>query len=117
MKYLIIPLPHGSNELILLFLTAGFISPVAEELFFRGLIYRYLRRYGFVPALLLSTTIFASLHFENNTLPITQIIGGIVFALSFEYSKSIVTPIVIHMSGNITLLLLSMIIQNRAGIF
>jgi len=39
-------LPAGRNEIILFFLIGGMISPVAEEIFFRGIIYRFFRRWG-----------------------------------------------------------------------
>ena len=106
LKYLLIKLPKNNPEAILFFITAGLISPIAEEIFFRGFIYTYFRKYNAAIALVLSTVFFALPHFQLNTFPAIPIIGGIVFALSFEYSKSLAAPIIIHISGNLSLFLL-----------
>lgn len=96
------------SNLILFFLTAGLISPIAEEIFFRGIFYSFLRRLGILTAIFFSTAIFALFHFSSAGLPIVQIAGGLVFALSFEYSKSLVTPIVIHVLGNLAIFLIAL---------
>ncbi|MCD4743890.1 MAG: CPBP family intramembrane metalloprotease [Desulfobacteraceae bacterium] len=110
LKYLLIKLPKNNLETILFFITAGLISPIAEELFFRGFIYTYFRKYNAFIAIIISTTFFALPHFQLNTFPVIPIIGGIVFALSFEYSKSLAAPIIIHISGNLTIFLLTLFI-------
>lgn len=43
-------------------LLALLVAPVAEELFFRGLLFRSLRRYGFATAALVSGAIFGAVH-------------------------------------------------------
>jgi len=54
------PLPLMTGELVLFFLVGGIVSPVTEELFFRGVVYGFLRRWGAV-----SAVIFSSLAFYN----------------------------------------------------
>lgn len=98
-----------SNNLILFFLTGGLISPVAEEIFFRGIFYSFLRRFGVLTAVFTTTFVFSLLHVSNLGLPIFQVVGGIVFALSFEYSKSLATPIVIHVLGNLAIFSIALI--------
>ena len=89
---------------ILLFLVGGFISPVAEEIYFRGLVYGGLRRWGFWPALALSTLMFSLLHAGGASgLPITQIVGGLVFAVAYEIEKTLLVPITIHVLGNLAI--------------
>jgi hypothetical protein len=61
---------------------------VAEEIFFRGLIYGYLRRWGFWPALALSTLIFTLLHTGAAGILLPQIVGGLVFAAAYEIEKA-----------------------------
>lgn len=87
----------------LLFLVGGFIGPVAEEIFFRGVIYGYLRRWGVWPALFLSTLIFTLLHAGTAGVPIPQIVGGLVFAAAYEIEKKLLVPISIHVLGNLAL--------------
>jgi len=101
---------YPKDNLILFFLTGGLISPIAEEIFFRGIFYSFLRRRGILTALFITTAVFALFHLSNGGLPITQIMGGLIFALSFEYSKSLVTPIVIHVLGNLAIFSIALIV-------
>lgn len=91
------------KNLALFFLTGGLIGPIAEELYFRGILYSFLRKSGVFIAMGTTTLIFALFHFSGNNLPIIQIVGGLVFAASFEYSKSLITPIIIHCFGNLAI--------------
>jgi len=100
------------DDLILFFLTGGLISPIAEEIFFRGIFYSFLRRLGILTAIFFSTSVFALFHLSNGGLPVFQIVGGLVFALSFEYSKSLVTPIVIHVLGNMAIFSITLIVAD-----
>jgi hypothetical protein len=83
------------------------IGPFAEELVFRGVLYVFFRQWGIVIACCCSTMIFVLLHNHAPVIPITQIIGGLVFAISFEYSKMLATPLTIHILGNSCMALLS----------
>jgi len=96
------PAPRPANP-ALLFLVGGFIGPVAEEIFFRGLIYGYLRTWGFWPALALSSLIFTLLHAGTAGPPVPQIVGGLVFAVAYEIEKTLLVPITIHILGNLAL--------------
>ncbi|MFO7750880.1 MAG: type II CAAX endopeptidase family protein [Desulfobacteraceae bacterium] len=97
------------TDLLLFFLTGGVIAPFAEELYFRGVFYRFLRQYGVAAAVLVSTLVFAFFHYQGGGLPVIQLIGGLLFALSFERSNSLAAPVVIHVSGNLVLFSLSLI--------
>jgi uncharacterized protein len=100
-------LPKKSNELIYYFFIAGVVGPIAEELFFRGIIYGFFRRWGILFALVLSVLFFVLAHPHIPRIPLTQIIGGIVFALAYEVEGSLITPITIHSIGNTTILTIS----------
>ncbi|MCP4748576.1 MAG: CPBP family intramembrane metalloprotease [Desulfobacteraceae bacterium] len=102
-----IPLPENPVDQVLLFAVVGLIAPFAEEICFRGLLYTYLRRWGIVFALVISTTAFVIPHAAK--IPVTQIVGGVVFALSYEKTRSLMTPVVIHVTGNLALFSLSFI--------
>jgi len=92
----------------LFFLTGAIVSPIAEEMYFRGLLYPFLRPYGLLPAVLISSLVFGLFHFQTHSLPLIQITGGLVFALSFERSKSLLTPVIIHILGNTALFSISL---------
>lgn len=102
------PLPVKGFTLGLFLVTGGLIAPVAEEILFRGVLYAYLRELNLPFALILSTLIFAGFHYRGSGLPLFQLIGGTVFALSFERSKNLAAPIVIHSLGNLALFSISL---------
>lgn len=101
------PLPAGRLELILLFLVGGLVGPLAEEICFRGVLYTFFRRWGVWAALLFSTAIFVALHSVSG-IPVTQIVGGVVFALAFETSRNLMVPITVHVLGNCAIFALSL---------
>jgi uncharacterized protein len=102
------PLPAAKVELAAFLLVGGCIAPVAEELCFRGILYTYFRRWGIIPALLGSTVLFVALH-STRALPITQIVGGVVFAISYEISDNLMVPMTIHALGNLAIFSLSLL--------
>lgn len=97
-------LPSGSG---LLFLVGGVVAPIAEEFYFRGFMFGYCRRWGFWPALCLSTVVFAFLHTGAPAAYILQVVGGLVFASAYEIEKNLLVPILIHALGNSALFALS----------
>jgi len=104
-------LPPSHQALILFFLVGGIISPVAEEIFFRGLLFGFFRRWGVTPAVVLSTILFVLPHLRKGAIPITQMVGGVVFAAAYEKEKSLAAPIIIHSLGNLTIFSLSLMPQ------
>ncbi len=102
-------LPNRTQELLCFFFVGGLIAPIAEEIFFRGIIYGFFRRWGVVVAISLSTLIFVFAHMIDTALPVTQAIGGIVFAAAYEVEGKLMVPISIHVLGNIAIFSLSML--------
>ena len=49
-----------------------------------------------------STAEFAAAH-SFSEVPVIQIIGGLVFAVSYEIEKNLMVPIVVHTFGNTAL--------------
>ena len=96
-------LPAGRNEVILFFLVGGIVSPVAEEIFFRGIIYRFFRRWGVFAAVILSTLAFVLAHSAGSGIPLPQITGGILFAIAYEKEGNLTVPITIHILGNMAI--------------
>jgi len=100
--------PKSSEDLLLFFLVGGIVAPVTEEVFFRGILYGFLRRWGILVALVLSTAAFALTHGIGHGFPVTQVVGGILFAGAYEIEKNLVVPITIHCLGNLAIFSLSM---------
>jgi membrane protease YdiL (CAAX protease family) len=101
------PLPRGSRAIALLFLVGGIVAPVAEEIFFRGLLYSFFRRWGVALALVISTFLFVLPHSMSRGLPVTQIVGGLLFAVAYEVEGNLLVPITIHVLGNLAIFTLS----------
>jgi membrane protease YdiL (CAAX protease family) len=102
-------LPKTSPDLLLFFVVGGIVAPVAEEVFFRGIFYGFLRRWGITVALVLSSCAFAFTHGLGHGFPVTQLVGGILFAVSYELEKNLLVPIAIHILGNIAIFSLSLV--------
>ncbi|MBF0413758.1 MAG: CPBP family intramembrane metalloprotease [Desulfamplus sp.] len=100
---------NGRLELTIFLITACIVSPFAEELFFRGFLYSFFRKYGVFFALVASTLIFTLCHITSSIskIPLVPLTGGVIFALSYQYSKSLAAPIIIHILGNTAIFTLS----------
>ena len=92
------------------FILGGFFAPLAEEIFFRGILYGFFRKWGISTAIIVSTLLFVLPHTSGHTLPITQIIGGILFAVSYEVEKNLLVPITIHSLGNLAIFTIAAVI-------
>lgn len=103
MQLIRVRLPADLFSRCLLFMVGGIVGPIAEEFFFRGLIFRFLRQWGLFFALLFSSLLFAVLHPMASGLPIIQLIGGLIFAISFEMEKHLLVPTIIHILGNLAI--------------
>jgi membrane protease YdiL (CAAX protease family) len=80
------------------------VGPFVEELFFRGLLYSWLR--AALPAwvcVAATSVLFASLH---GGLPLVQLSGGLIFALLFEWRRNVWPSFVVHASANAAMWLL-----------
>ena len=102
------PLPSPTGQKVLFFIVGGCIAPIAEEVLFRGYLYTYCRRWGIVTALSLSTAVFVAMHLPSG-LPVTQIVGGIAFAIAYEKHKSLIAPLIIHILANLAIFSLGLI--------
>lgn len=79
------------------FLSAAVVSPIYEEIFYRGFLYKWIRgKWGVGAGLLVSSLIFTIVHIPTyNTLPV-NFLSGMIFAWTYEKSGSIVPGIIIH---------------------
>jgi len=104
-----VQLPSNPVSLVYFFAVGAFVGPIAEEVFFRGILYGFFRRWGVAAALILSTLIFAAAHSVGQGIPFVQIAGGIVFAAAYAVEGSLIVPITIHVLGNTALFSLSLV--------
>lgn len=102
-------LPKEPSTIALFFLIGGIVGPIAEEVFFRGILYGFLRRWGVLVALTLSTLLFVLAHSISHGVFIPQVVGGILFAIAYEVEGSLLVPITIHTLGNLAIFTLSLI--------
>ncbi|MFS2135943.1 CPBP family intramembrane glutamic endopeptidase [Duganella sp. Dugasp56] len=84
-------------------LLAVVAAPLCEEFIFRGLIYGGLRRSISAPrAMLMSAAVFAVVHPPLSMLPVFAL--GLCTAWTYERSKSLLAPMLVHASYNAVIL-------------
>lgn len=89
------------SGLIITMIGAGILAPIAEELYFRGLLHGWFRsRLSFWPSVLLSSLLFGLAHFDSVAVIVSSLLLGIVNALILEKKKSLWFPIAIHICTN-----------------
>jgi hypothetical protein len=106
-------LPAKPDDVALFFLVGGLIGPVAEEVLFRGVLYGFFIRWGAPAAIILSTFAFVLAHPIFPAIPVTQVVGGILFAVAYEVEKNLIVPITIHSSGNMAIFALSVLFSSQ----
>lgn len=86
--------------LISMFFLGGIVAPFAEELFFRGVLYRWLRgRWGIWVGILGSSLIFGAVHGEVSIAGAAAVLG-LILAWVYERSQSLWPPFIIHAINN-----------------
>ncbi len=77
------------------------LAPISEEIYFRGFAYTvFKKRYGKTIGIILSSFLFAAMHFHLLWL-FQFFLLGIVLSLLFDYTKSVVSVIVAHSGINL----------------
>ena len=70
----------------------------------------FFRRWGVAAALVASTLAFVLAHPLGHRFPLTQVVGGVVFAVAYEVEGDLIVPITIHVLGNLALFTLSLFV-------
>lgn len=98
-----VALPKAPLPLFLAFFTIVVLGPFCEELLFRGWIFTALRtRMTFLPTLLLSSIVFAMMHFESSFLYALVVFPvGLVLGYVRERYGSIKASAIFHSSYNL----------------
>lgn len=83
-------------------ISSGIIGPIYEEILFRGIFYNKLLKFNSSKKSLIITTIcFSLIHFSP--IKIIYALGlGYVFTKIYQQDNNILSPIIIHVSANIT---------------
>ena len=94
----------NSTNIILLIVSSVIISPIAEEIFFRGIIFKYLRNnFSFIFSTIVSIAIFAFMHGTIIHI-VPAVIFGTLFCEIYEYTKDIKYNIFFHILYNILMM-------------
>jgi len=90
----------GTSKLVFFMVQAVILSPFIEELFFRGFLFTFLKNYTTtIPAIVLSAGVFAFAH--ANLGSVLQLwFLGIVLAVAYEHTGSLLLPIGVHALWN-----------------
>jgi membrane protease YdiL (CAAX protease family) len=94
--------PEGFSwaGMISMFVLGGLVAPFGEELFFRGVLYRWIRdRWGVGWGIGVSSVIFGVLHGELS-LAVAAALLGVILAWVYERSQSLWSPVLIHVINN-----------------
>lgn len=85
----------------------GLISPMVEEMVFRGVLYGRIKRfYGVARAVIFSSLLFGLFHANLPQFVYGSIMGGLI-AVCYEYMGCFAAPVLVHMSANIFVYLLT----------
>jgi CAAX protease family protein len=91
----------GPLLIVLSVLRGVVVTPVAEELFFRGALYSWLkRRFSIRVAIVASTALFTVVHFGVLGVAPHVFIGGLAIALVRERTGSVVPGMLVHCVTN-----------------
>jgi membrane protease YdiL (CAAX protease family) len=92
----------GTAGPLIFLVMVGVLAPLAEEVFFRGLVLRaFERRIGTVAAVVASSAFFAATHGQPLQFP-ALFVAGLVFAALVVRTGRLGPAIVAHMAFNIT---------------
>ena len=99
---------QNSLQSIIYVLSVAIITPIKEEILYRGILYRFFeKKYSFLIGIIISSFIFGILH---GGFPVTAMIMGIVFAMLYKKTQSILPSIILHIVWNL-LVSISMIVS------
>lgn len=88
-------------ELLLVVLTISIVAPLADELFFRGLVLRsFMTRYGKVLAVLMVGFLTALFHTLEPFKLLHSFLMGVLFASAVVWTRSLWTSVVLHSLHN-----------------
>ncbi len=85
----------------------GLVSPITEEIIFRGITYNRMKRFfKVVPCVLVTSLLFGGFH-ANLPQFLYGTCMGVLMTLAYEWTKTFVAPLLLHMSANVFVFVLS----------
>ena len=87
------------------------LPAVVEELLFRGVIFKSLKKYGPLLAILLSSLLFAMYHLNPMQL-VYQFVMGVVFSVVYLKTNNLLYPIILHFVNNFAIVTYTFIAAN-----
>jgi membrane protease YdiL (CAAX protease family) len=92
----------------LLVIGIGVLAPIAEELFFRGLLYDFFRqKLGVNWAIAISSILFGFAHFDSLAVVGSAMVMGVAMAYAVERTRSLWVSIFMHIATNAGAVLMS----------
>lgn len=79
----------------------GVISPVVEEIVFRGILYNRMKRFFCIPACVILTAVLFGVFHANLPQFVYGTCMGILLALCYEREKCFAAPVFFHMAANL----------------
>ncbi len=92
-------------------LVYGIISPITEELMFRGLMFNYLKKFFPVQAVILMTAALFAFYHGNSTQGSYAFLMGLLLAYAYEYFGTFKAPLLIHVGANVLSYCLTYVVQ------
>lgn len=103
----------GSVNVLVSIISTGIIGPIIEEYMIRGIMYNELKqKYPIMKSILITTIIFALLHF-NLVQIIYAFILGFILIYMYEKTNNIKIPIIIHMTSNTITTIYCLVLKNN----
>jgi hypothetical protein len=99
-------MPQTTTQVIIMLVLVGLIGPVCEELIYRHLLLRPLRRYGDFQAIIITALLFGFFH-GNFTQFLYTAVGGVIYGIVAVRANSVKPAIALHIINNVFVILLS----------
>jgi membrane protease YdiL (CAAX protease family) len=87
----------------------GIVSPIAEEIVFRGVLYNRTKRFYSIPRSVIFSALLFGIFHANLPQLIYGTLMGVLIALCYERNKCFAAPVFFHMAANIVVFTLSFI--------
>jgi len=97
-------MPVSNVQMLVMFFTVGIVAPVCEEIIYRHILLKPLRRFGDLQAVVITSVLFGFFHGNLTQFLYTTVIGFILGVTAVR-ANSVVPAIIIHMLNNIFILL------------
>ncbi len=85
----------------------GIVSPIVEEMVFRGVIYSRIKKFYSVPRAVVASALLFGIFHANLPQFLYGTAMGILLALCYEYAGCFAAPVLMHMSANVFVFLMS----------